>query len=437
MFKLLYRNLLANWRRNIWLLLQISIIAYFGWMLLDPVLVKLYAKHRDPGYDIERLVQLNLSEYPVGSASQPEKVSDEEKFDHLNRILTRIRNHKDVEAATLANMVCFEQMSTNSSSMTEDDYYILTQFIPGTDFFKTFGLKDVSTGTPKEFVEPPMTENHAVISKTIADFIFPGENPIGQFVEKKSPHFEKYKEYAHTVSGIVNDAVYRSVYGRTPIVYQPLTVKTVIKRGGIPELFIVIRLKDGIDPATFAASMGEYISHELKSGPVYAHSPKVYTDNRRAQARDTDNMIITNGSLALFFFVNVFLGMLGTFYLQTRKRSMDAGIIRSFGGSKGFVIREMIAEGIIIVTIACVIAFAAYYKMEVAAGNLTTLDGDGNYSAAFKAVMPMWFDNSMQHFLTVSGIIYAILLLAVVIGIYIPARRISRILPVEALRDID
>ena len=204
--------------------------------------------------------------------------------------------------------------------------------------------------------------------------------------------------------------------------------------GGVSRLFIVMRLKEGINADDFATSLTSYANSDLKSGPVYTHGPQSYTVNRKVNARDDDNSIIINGSIALFFFVNVFLGMMGTFYLQTRKRSMDAGILRSFGGSKRFVICEMIFEGLVMVTIACLIAFTVYY-FQVHESGLTALNIDGEYSAEFKGYMALWIDSFNKHFLIISGIIYAIMLISVLIGIYIPARRISRINPVDALRD--
>ena len=46
-----------------------------------------------------------------------------------------------------------------------------------------------------------------------------------------------------------------------------------------------------------------------------------------------------------------------------------------------------------------------------------------------------WVTDFAQHFLIVSFIVFFIMLAVVLIGIYIPARKISRIPPTEALRD--
>ena len=46
-----------------------------------------------------------------------------------------------------------------------------------------------------------------------------------------------------------------------------------------------------------------------------------------------------------------------------------------------------------------------------------------------------WVSHFWQHFAIVSAIVYAIILICVVIGTWLPARRVSRINAVDALRD--
>ena len=59
----------------------------------------------------------------------------------------------------------------------------------------------------------------------------------------------------------------------------------------------------------------------------------------------------------------------------------------------------------------------------------------GNNMEPVKKLIPLWYDDFNTHFAVVSLIIYAIMLLAVMLGIWFPARRISRIRPIDALRD--
>lgn len=57
----------------------------------------------------------------------------------------------------------------------------------------------------------------------------------------------------------------------------------------------------------------------------------------------------------------------------------------------------------------------------------------GNYWSLI--IDECWITDFTQHFLIVSFIVFFILLAVVLVGIYIPARKISRIPPTEALRD--
>lgn len=56
-------------------------------------------------------------------------------------------------------------------------------------------------------------------------------------------------------------------------------------------------------------------------------------------------------------------------------------------------------------------------------------------TAAVEPLETYWVSDFTQHFFIVSLVILLILLAVVLVGIYIPARSISRIPPTEALRE--
>ena len=59
----------------------------------------------------------------------------------------------------------------------------------------------------------------------------------------------------------------------------------------------------------------------------------------------------------------------------------------------------------------------------------------GGARADSPMVADSWIDSFPLHFLIVSGIIWLIMTIVVLIGIYIPAHKISHVQPTEALRD--
>lgn len=103
---------------------------------------------------------------------------------------------------------------------------LLVDFWRDTDFFKTFGLKDASGAELKDFEEQPMSKNQIIISRSISSFLFPGEKAIGHNMMEKGSHFDPSSD-KNLIAGVVNDASYRSMYDRSPIVYKPRNNKDV------------------------------------------------------------------------------------------------------------------------------------------------------------------------------------------------------------------
>lgn len=171
-----------------------------------------------------------------------------------------------------------------------------------------------------------------------------------------------------------------------------------------------------------------WMSKELKAGNLYVRSVMSYSSLR------TDHELtqgVTNKYrfflvLGLFFLVNLCLGVAGTFWMQTRSRSEEVGIMLSFGANPSYIMRLLIGEGWVLTTLATVIGCFVYFNYAVS---------DGLHISSSNSSPDYLINNFGFHFLLVSLLVWLILLLVVTIGVYIPARRISRINPVEALRD--
>ncbi len=58
--KLIIKNLLAYRRRNIWLFVELILITIVTWIVLDPVMVIWGVSSRSHGYDLDRLVYMEI-----------------------------------------------------------------------------------------------------------------------------------------------------------------------------------------------------------------------------------------------------------------------------------------------------------------------------------------------------------------------------------------
>lgn len=168
---------------------------------------------------------------------------------------------------------------------------------------------------------------------------------------------------------------------------------------------------------------------ELRAGNLFARNVRSYealiTKN---ESYDVTPMYRRNLAMAAFFLINLCLGVIGTFWLQTRTRREEVGVMLSFGGTPGYIVRLLMGEGAVLTFIAALTGCLLYLQYAVKEG----LERGRNWR---QIIDECWITDFTQHFLVVSLIVFSILLAVVLIGIYIPARKISHIPPTEALRD--
>ena len=278
MLKLIYKNLLARRGRYCWIFIELCLVALISWTVLDKVVVNTYKKTIPTGYDLDRLVSFQLSQKPHDGESDETENTDIDRraeiaLGHLNRILDRVRSDARVESATFVNDLSPLSGSVNVNSLpsgreNEDGFYFVVQFWPETDFFKTFGITDANTG--KIYDETSMSGRDLIISKSVADYLFPGENAVGRFLEEND---KKHKpEKLSGIVGVVNDVIYRPDLAITPIVYKTRKTRDIVRNGGITSIQPVIRLKAGVDVSKFIEDFSPVVATEIRSGNIYSHS---------------------------------------------------------------------------------------------------------------------------------------------------------------------
>ena len=137
-------------------------------------------------------------------------------------------------------------------------------------------------------------------------------------------------------------------------------------------------------------------------------------------------MAPVNIILAVFFLINLALGVTGAFWLQTRSRREEVGIMLSYGAAPGNICRLLMGEAAILASFAWLVGCLIYLQYGLA---------EGNWYEQGYVVPSLWINNFWLHYIVVSLIVYIIIIVVVLLGVFIPAYKISRIPPTEALRD--
>ena len=129
--------------------------------------------------------------------------------------------------------------------------------------------------------------------------------------------------------------------------------------------------------------------------------------------------------MALFALFTVFLGMLSAFWIRTSARKSDIGIMRSVGASRLTIIKQIVTEVAILVNIGFAVAmlFVLHYLYV------------NGFADPLKNIIKITSVEGPLHFAVVTAAAYIIMMLFAIAGAAIPAWRITKILPADALRE--
>lgn len=433
MFKLIIKNLWSRRKRNGWLLAELVIVTIVAWVIIDPLVMAMVVKMTPYGYDVDRLVDITVNAYNQGMPGYDASQSDEASMaDNAVRILERLKNNQQIERISRKSYNGIGGTSWASNSFKVDSVYIgarTISYVSGEDFFTTYGIKPLPGSPSAEELSnlSHPSQRGCIITESFAKLMFPSvANPIGHYLNENLEDFEP-SEWDFKVTGVVEDVRPDPFQSVALALFTPNSPIELDRRGGY-----IVRLKPGVDARNFARDLLENHKDEFKVGNYYLADAK-------AQEEILDNTCYSTGwintirlrvMLAVFFFVNLCLGVVGTFVLQTRKRSEDAGVMRSFGATASYVMRIMLGEGWVLTTVAWIAGCLLYLQYALGEGlaHPHKIVDYYNYD-------PSWTSDFGIHFAVVSLVVYVILLIVVSIGISIPARRISRVKPVDALRD--
>ena len=430
MWKLILKNLWSRRRRNGWLLAELILVAILSWYIFDPVMVVTYERHLPLGYDADRLCMVSVGMLPQEAPGYEPQAADSASLmqTYLN-LVDRARQHPDVEQATpVLSFVYPGAMGTGTSSfIAEGDSVAHTalfiEFLPHTHFFETYGFQSGKGSMSAAQLSDLDNGDYYIMTEDLLEGMFRTHIYRNQRCWKVNGTDTCYT----AVKGTVKSCKYLSDKRPVPIVFMPLQNPDI--RSSLDNMRIVVRLKEGVRMERFLHDFRPWMLRQLRIGNLYARELQSYDEiNAAREFSDSTVLYRRSLSIALFFLVNLCLGVIGTFWMQTRTRREEVGVMLSYGATPQRSRLLLLGEGTALTTLATFIGCFIYLQYAFSEGLNTG-------SSLMEAVTPGWVDNFGLHFFFVSLMVYVILLLVVWIGIYIPAHRISSISPTEALRD--
>ena len=362
----------------------------------------------DPGYDTENIFTFQFAPDP-----REYGLNDGPSFARFHYMfMDRLAALPGVESVGLVNTLPLDEGAGETRVATasyngppENAPRVRVTFADG-DYFKTMGIQLLAGSLFERRVEPT-TDVTASVSRSAAELLWPGENPIGQVIRPAGAP-EAFPWI--TVGGVVEDVILEDFRQKTPepLIYLPLVGPTARAWGvGTPAYVVRSPRVDRLAPEVRA------LIQEITPGaPMY----RVFTMEQlvdRSMARLSFTML-TLFTAAMLALVLGAVGIYGTISYVVSRRTREMGIRMALGATAENVRRMVVAQGgrvaLVGVAIGLVVAALSARVLESLLFEVRARD-------------PLVFA-------AVSIVTVGVALIAS----YLPARRASAVDPVEAIR---
>ena len=271
------------------------------------------------------------------------------------------------------------------------------------DYFATMGI-EVLQGRPFTDSDQVSTLGNIVISETAAKTLWPGENPIGRRLRQGD------LETWETVVGVVEDVMQDSFRDQPlALVYFPFVGQSPDSRAiSSPAYVVKTSRTDTIGPEIRAA-----VREASPTAPMY----RTYTMEGLA----ADSMVIvsftmlTLGIAASLALTLGAIGLFGVLSYVVAERTREIGVRMALGAEAAKVRRMVVKQGARLIAVGVVVGVVAA-------------------TATSRVLASLLFGVQSTDLATFVGM-SAALVMTGLLASYLPARRASRVDPIESLRN--
>lgn len=412
----LIKQVKNEWRSNIWLVVELAVISIVLWYIIDYLFVTGSVYNQPRGFDISHCYRISTGQL---TEQDPDYIPDrdgEKLYEDYEELRRRIELRPEVEAASLS-MNSTPYNGSNSGvrylvdSIFSAGYVICRRVSP--EFPKVFRWRGMKGETPEELGEI-IKRGDVLVSDNLLHFSTDNPRPMTEYVGRKIV-LDYDTAHPATVGASIVPVRYNDYM-------QGQVNRTVVS--GIPRSYFgvggefSVRVKANMDEGFREALMAD-ADTQLRAGNLFITNVESFDDVREAHQHSTETQIRNMIFIMAFLLINIFLGLLGTFWFRTRQRSRDIAIRLVSGATKGDIFRLLISEGLVLLTIATPVALLA--DLNIAHAELNQYY-EGEYLE--------W-----GRLLICGGATYLLIALMIALGISIPAWRAMKIDPAVALRD--
>ena len=369
MNKKLLKQIVNERRSNSWLFIELLLVSIVLWYVVDYMFVTLYTYFEPRGFDIENTYRVEFDYLTEKSPDYIANRTDEEAHADMRELLDRLRRRPGVEAVSMSQN-SFPYNGSNSGmdvrlDTMESKYNIRRWVTP--DFFRVFRYQGANGETPEQLAAL-LKEGTFMVSRNVFE----------------SRYKIDLKDYVGKEFCLDQDTAHLSK---------------------LVAALQVVRYEDA--------------PSQYRVGNLFLTKVSSFRDIRHTFQLDDVNTLRNYLVGMGFLLLNIFLGLLGTFWFRTQQRKGEMALMMAVGGSKQSVFFRLLSEGWLMLLLVTPLAIGVDFY--IAKSELT----------------PSWYFStfSVGRFMLCEGITLLLMALMILAGIWFPARQSMKIQPAEALHE--
>lgn len=421
MIKQIFKIIWVERKTNVWILLELILVFCILWFCCDYMFFTVKRYFQPQGFDIEHTYRINISTKDEGKEilNSDDEEAKKKIQEDIWAIYDRIKQYPAVEYISYSNSAFPYSGSWSSTNIMQDSVSVNMQIKRVTpDFFNVFKINIISG---MSFTWENSVAGKPVIISADKDNLFGKQSPEKiQYINRNKDN----KEDKDNVIGIANRSKRSEFEEYNVIAYYPMKKddQNIAKYREI-----CIRVKPEADK-NFEEVFTKNMRSQLELGHYYLSSVTSIEEDRDNYMDWTgySNNFKSIYSISTFLIVNIFLGIVGTFWFRVQSRRSEIGLRIAMGSTKNGVKRIFISETFLLLFLASLVA--AVICVNISIGDILK---DINVPVPERGEEKV---RVVQHFINYA-ITFVFLAAITFVAVWYPARKAAKTQPAEALKD--
>lgn len=422
--KQLFKQIYNERRSNAFLWIELLLVFVVLWYIVDLVYVSLRLYYQPMGFDIENTYVLRMNRLTDKATEFDPTLTIKDDVAALKEIADRLAHRPEVEAVSLSQNSIPYNNGCNGFSLrfSKNDTVWVSAMDRWTtpEYYHVYRFRNID-GSGSENLVKALKKNTLIVPVDLTD-----DYPNAEFHGKDLLNKEVYTSSDSNSSMRIAALTEPVRYDHFTAAGKPFmgvyigtlfSEEDMVGLGSVSYLELSLRVREG-QAQGFEERLMEDADRLYQVGNVYILDVNPLENVRMSCEIDKENELRTQWCILFFLLLNIFLGVIGTFWFRTQQRRGEVALRMALGANRKNMFCRLITEGILLLTMAALPAI-------VIALNIGYAD--------LIEVTEMPF--TVSRFLFTILLTYALMAVMIVLGVLYPALQTMKVQPAEALRN--